>query len=366
MRKLLFLLLPLLLLSGCWDRVEINDRLCVRSIGLDPGSKAGLMRVTFQVMQPQENGMEADPVYQSFTVEAPTFAKAADLFAAQAQGKPHYEHVAAVILGEKAARTMEPAWLDYFYRAPLFRRNSQWAVVSSSAEALLTGPLAQASPGEAMEEIIRTYDTRGRSTVLVSSMYRLFVHRVNGETFALLHFSYQEPEESENLLPAQFLQVDGASVWGESGYLGQLSREEWEDMRLLCGFQEGGVITLARVGEFSGPFTFKLTESRSRLKYHTDDESPCFVLHFDASFSLVEAVGDTGDGFFDAAEGALQEALQEKLDALTEKERLLNAELMGAMALLRQRGSCTLEDCLAMEMRLKAHIILDKSSHESE
>lgn len=79
-----------LCLSGCWDMVEINDRLCIRGVGIDVGEQEGMISVTFQMLLPYETSdIQGTPMYQNLTIEAATVSEAVDLLATDVEQKPH-------------------------------------------------------------------------------------------------------------------------------------------------------------------------------------------------------------------------------------------------------------------------------------
>ena len=144
-----------LCMSGCWDMVEINDRLCIRGVGIDVGEQEGMISVTFQMLLPYETSdIQSSPMYQNLTIEAATLSEAVDLLATNVKQKPHFEHLSAIVLGEETAKRAAVYVLDYFYRVPQVRRNCEVVAVSGLAKDLIASSVMGGGVGEYVEILI--------------------------------------------------------------------------------------------------------------------------------------------------------------------------------------------------------------------
>lgn len=110
---ILFLLLSMLVLSGCWDRAELQDLDIVSAIGIDKGSDEVDNRymVTVQVINEgqiagspgQSGGKEISPV-TSYTATGSTVAEALRKIGPKIPQELFYPHIQLMVIGEELAK----------------------------------------------------------------------------------------------------------------------------------------------------------------------------------------------------------------------------------------------------------------------
>lgn len=105
-----------LILSGCWDKAELEESGYVAAIGLDKGSEKNI-RITFQITNPKTipsgragGGGGNIPKSEIITVDAPSILTARDLITASTTRRVSLSHAKVVIVGEDFARD------DKFFR----------------------------------------------------------------------------------------------------------------------------------------------------------------------------------------------------------------------------------------------------------
>ncbi|WP_338470699.1 Ger(x)C family spore germination protein [Niallia sp. XMNu-256] len=116
----LFLLFSLFILTGCWDKKEIEERSYVEAIGLDLPSgvdieKEQAVDVTFQFSNPKLNVKGASPSMEAestdvITVTAPDFVVARNMANSSVTREISFSHNKVLIVSEELAKT------DVFYR----------------------------------------------------------------------------------------------------------------------------------------------------------------------------------------------------------------------------------------------------------
>ncbi|MCQ2560222.1 MAG: Ger(x)C family spore germination protein, partial [Clostridia bacterium] len=71
--KVILLILPLFLLSGCWGNLEVEETAYILAVGFDQGEE-GNLKITFQIANPKEigsGGGKGNKAYVFNTLEAP-------------------------------------------------------------------------------------------------------------------------------------------------------------------------------------------------------------------------------------------------------------------------------------------------------
>lgn len=358
-----------LCMSGCWDMVEINDRLCIRGVGIDVGEQEGMISVTFQMLLPYETSdIQSSPMYQNLTIEAATLSEAVDLLATNVKQKPHFEHLSAIVLGEETAKRAAVYVLDYFYRVPQVRRNCEVVAVSGLAKDLIASSVMGGGVGEYVENIIKTHDNRGHFSERPSAMSRIFVKDSNDEAFYLPMLDYQKPEEGAEpgqeaqpdqqgstgnassgaesqgegtTADADNLKIAGAILFDESRFAGTLTTAQLDLLHLMQNRQKGMVITLGEAAGIHARFSFRIDESEVDIQCQVKEDHFVFPIQIKVQCLLLEAWDGKGrklstEEFYTGAEQSLEQALNGQMQALILETQRMGADVIGFSRLARQ------------------------------
>lgn len=139
MKRVLILFVILsLLLTGCWDKREINELAFVQGIGMDI-DKDKMCNITVQVLKPANlatssggggGGAAAGKPYEVYSSRGVDFAKAFSNFNTELSRTLFLQHNEIIFIGENLARSGIYSMLDFVTRNPEFRRTSYLVVVS--------------------------------------------------------------------------------------------------------------------------------------------------------------------------------------------------------------------------------------------
>ena len=358
-----------LCLSGCWDMVEINDRLCIRGVGIDVGEQEGMISVTFQMLLPYETSdIQGTPMYQNLTIEAATVSEAVDLLATDVEQKPHFEHLSAIVLGEETAKRAAVHVLDYFYRVPQVRRNCEIVAVNGLAQDLIASSVMDGGVGEYIENMIKTHDNRGHFSEQPSTMSRIFVKDANDEAFYLPMLDYQNLENTQQdcqesqpaqqgsdgaassggesqgegkSADAESLKMAGALLFDERRFVGTLNTAQLDLLHLLQDQQKGMVLTLSEAAGIHARFSFRVDESEVAIQCQVEEDHFVFPIQVQVQCLLIEAWDGTGrelstEEFYTGAEQSLEVYLTGQLQALIQQTQRLGADVIGFSRLARQ------------------------------
>jgi spore germination protein KC len=137
-----------LLLSGCWDRVELNDLEVISGAAFDAAPGGG-MQVTVSLILPQNlpsgGGGEAAgtgaPTAAVLSAAGPTIGDAVTRLAEMVSGRLFWGQTRVVLIGQDLARRGVDPVLDFFLRARTPRLRTDVLVVPGNAGVLLqVGP----------------------------------------------------------------------------------------------------------------------------------------------------------------------------------------------------------------------------------
>lgn len=170
-RKIRFTLLTLLsctiLLTGCWDRVEVNDIAIITMTGLDLTDEKQLeLSVNIALTSPSSSqqtsenadsggGMVNGSSFVRSTTGA-TLAEAVSKLQQQLSRKVFWGHDEIIIIGERLAKEGIATPLEYLLRHPETRERANIFISKGSAkEILLLAPPNERSVAEALREMSR-------------------------------------------------------------------------------------------------------------------------------------------------------------------------------------------------------------------
>lgn len=163
MRSLLlvFACTSMLLLSGCWDRIELNDIALIRGIGLDK-KKDNVIEVTVEIAIPaaqlnQESsggGGGGGGSTMIRTGKGVTIAEALEDLKERIPRKVFWGHSEVLVIGEKLAKEGIRDQIDFFIRYSEPRLRAYVFVTKGSAkDVLVLHPPLEKSSSEVLREL---------------------------------------------------------------------------------------------------------------------------------------------------------------------------------------------------------------------
>jgi spore germination protein KC len=160
-RRAALLAALLLLLSGCWSRVEVTDLAVVVGMGVDKGENAPV-RVTLLVSRTVSGGGKqeqrpagGDPTWV-VAREAQNVNDAMRQIVLASARRISLHHIRVVLIGEEYAREDVGGLLDYMVRSPQIRLMTRPMVVQGTAQEVFeTPPQLEMLQSENLVEIVQ-------------------------------------------------------------------------------------------------------------------------------------------------------------------------------------------------------------------
>ncbi|WP_127531275.1 Ger(x)C family spore germination protein [Paenibacillus kobensis] len=305
-------------LSGCWDRVEIDQRGFIVGVGVDAviqevdessaeeesGStpsgeqtnsasnkkqnKKAKYKVTYQVVTP--SGMKAEnanaqptAAYFHLTVEGTTFSTMEANLAQRMSRAPFFEHLKVLIFSEAVARRPGDfaEAIDYFLRDSQMRRSTKVMVTPNKAsEILSTQPPGERLPSAYLELV----SSNGANSS------RILPHTRIGEVQESLLKNKSFGIQTVSNGSRTYSTLNGTAVFsGRSNRLiGFLDGRETAGLNFLRDSIKGGHIEFPYGDEGRGVFIVQRMTRRMRVSFGKDG-LPAFDYHIEVQGSLNEA-----------------------------------------------------------------------------
>lgn len=262
-RKIIGMMLACILLSGCWDKVEIDRRNLVSIMSIDVGEESGKekelknlnpnepftgmelkkFRVTIGApdisqLGPDKGGTAKD---MYITTDAYSMQDAVDKAALKSSRDVRFSHIKLLVISKEL--TTYPEFLkeivDYLQREPSLNRNMYVMISDGKAEEYIKHK-------PTMEKNIENYisglienTTRSNSILPVTLNEFLVLLSENGN--ALLPRMTIEKDKKE-------LEISGVSIIKDYKYKGDLSAIETSNLEMLRGKLKGGRKTIYKDG----------------------------------------------------------------------------------------------------------------------
>ncbi len=284
-RRLVFLFTGLVLLlglSGCWNRVEINDLAVITAVAVDRDEE-GQVRLSAQVVLPTAlggaggmapgggpgggggggggAGSAGGKAFYVVSESGRTLLDAVRRLQERVPRRLYFAHSRVVLLGERVAREGVTPVLDFFTRFREMRLNSFVGVVSGEARALLeVNPPLQRVPSKAISE-------EQRMRITVSTMMRDFLNMLlnagngAGPVAPRLEAAPADPLEAGG---RREVAVSGAAVFRGDRMVGWLNDYEAQGLLWLRGELKNGVVTVK--GPHGEPVSLQILRARTTLR----------------------------------------------------------------------------------------------------
>lgn len=246
------LLLTVLLLTGCWNKRELNELAIVTAVGVDKTDE--FIELSIQIVNPSQIATKNSTSFQvpvvTYHAKGKTLFEAIRKLTTQTPRKPYYAHTQVIIIGEEMAEYGMNSILDLFQRDPEGRSDFNIIVAhESTAQDILSilTPLEDIPASNLLKSLKDSEDALGTTeSVILDDLINslgsidhsavLPSIQIHGDADAGKSSSNIEKMDS----PAN-LQYGGLAVFKNYKLIGFLSEEESRGYNFLHNHIKGTV-----------------------------------------------------------------------------------------------------------------------------
>lgn len=259
-----------LLMTGCWDRTEINDLALVTGAAIDNYDDK-LIEVTIQIFVPRgtgtggvmENTSSKGVGAQTSFVRSAVGVNIADALSKLQEKLPRkifWGHTEIIILGEALARGGIRDDIDYLMRAPQPRERAYMYVCRGNARQILEmNTRLERNTAEVMREI-------GKSRIILSvtmaDLAQMLANQSGAAAIPLIEML--SPETPENPDKSESF-VNASAVFKNDKMVGSIDDSTNRGLLWLRNEIKTAVITVTPEGA-SGTVSLRLLKSQTKLK----------------------------------------------------------------------------------------------------
>lgn len=293
-------LICVLILSGCWDRVEIDQRGFVIGVAIDApvrtdqasdGDAGDKYRVTFQMVIPSaikqgqsksgDGGGNTGKAYNNITLQEKSLSSLAAELSHRTSQQPFMEHLKTIVVSSKMAQSPEGLgdMFDFFLRDNDMRRSAYVIIAKEEARKLLELEV----PNEPLPSIyLNVFDRNRRSSSYIPPQVRIGDVQeklLRYETFLLPEATKKGTTEASFEGMAI---IDGRS----NRMVGSLKGQDTQSLNFMRGEVKGGVVNFKFEGKGSA---FQIDKASSKfLLTNRDPENLAFTIRIFADGTLNE------------------------------------------------------------------------------
>lgn len=169
----MFILLQCTMLTGCYDKRELDDMAYPVALGFDKG-KANELRMTLQLAVPISigggseggGGGEGDKSVSVVTVDTPTIFSGLNMLNTFVSKQINLSHVKVIVFSDELAKEGISRYMHAMIRNREFRPNAHVIVSRGSAEKFINAvkPKLETNPAKYYEQLLNAYRYTGFTT----------------------------------------------------------------------------------------------------------------------------------------------------------------------------------------------------------
>ena len=294
---LLLIILPLVLLGGCWSRREINDLAIILGAGVDrtPDNK---IRITLQLARPSAFGGSAEAgggsapkqnIVWVVSAEGSTIFDAERELALKVSRRIYWGHNIILVYGEKIAREGVRDISNFFLRNPQ-PRETIWVLIARGEARKVLESHSELEKTSAQSLGFLARHRAGFAIMLKDFQMALASRGTNPAAPRVELEAAGEPQGPgmEEHTAHKELAITGTGVFKDDRLVGWLDNSETRGLLWLRGEIEKGVITIPSPGQPDKFISLNIIRSNTRVDPSYDGETISFNVKMTFEGDLLE------------------------------------------------------------------------------
>ncbi|MBP2654736.1 MAG: germination protein Ger(x)C [Firmicutes bacterium] len=247
-RRLIPVIICILLstmLTGCWNRKELNAIGIVQGIGIDK-TPEGQIRITFQVLKPSSKGGGkeggSDKAVWVTTSVGATIQDTVRNATKQSGRKFYVGHCKVIVIGEEVSREGIEQFVEIFQRDHEFRPDVLLFIARGKAQDVIEADnLQEKVPASGIANLATaTFATSNVPKVTLHD----FAKTLASKTSAPFIPGIEVVEGKKDGKPIKVVQIDNTAVFKQDKLIGWLNKKEARGMLWLLGKVKSGTVVV--------------------------------------------------------------------------------------------------------------------------
>lgn len=332
MKKIYGLILSLLVLTGCWDRKEVNDLAFVTMTGYDKMGE-NQYRTSIQVPLPGAmggtgstgggGGTQGGPYYIDSEIGR-NIRESNDLLQRRMSRKTNFSHRRVIIIGEELARSGFKKTLDVLLDQPQSRITAYVLVTRGEAMQILNAePHLEKLPSEALRELSKENEGINVKNIL-NDIWR------PGKDPVIPLIINNETENGKSKDKKKEAQLQGYAILKEDKLIFFTNSEETLGAQFLLNKKNHKNYTFPIDEE--GELNVHFEKVKNKVSYKLVNERPVFTITFHVSASIMQNEPDlelNNQEIYDQVKKSLESSIQKQVLALLNHSKSEGIDVYG-------------------------------------
>ncbi|MCI1856723.1 MAG: Ger(x)C family spore germination protein [Sporolactobacillus sp.] len=295
----------LLLLTGCWDKKELNELAIVTAFGIDRDKATGRVDLALQVIRPsalnrQQGGSQEAP-YQVIETSGRNIVEAIRKANMKLDRRLCFSHLAVIVAGEQAARYGLNGLIDYILRTHEVRQEVWLSVTRDKVSRIL-------SVKNGIENIQASYmegiiETQHEFLNVTAADVKSFIDKLPGAgvnpVTGMFSIHNEESISAPNNQPVrkEGLIFSGTAAFRKDKLIGFLNNQETRGLNYLINAQKGGHILVRGLENKQSYITIELKNVTCQIDPTFSNGKPTFNIRVNAegNISQVDDASNVAD-----------------------------------------------------------------------
>ncbi|GGG60543.1 Ger(x)C family spore germination protein [Paenibacillus radicis (ex Gao et al. 2016)] len=323
MLKIALLICGCLLMTGCWDRREVNETVFLTALSIDKGSRQKY-EVTFQWANPETFSQFPSDLTKTpitvYTIEGNSIEEVAGKLTEISSRSPSYSHLEAVVIGDEVAREGIHEILDKVGRTFQIRRTKFLLVAEKKGKDLLQAKTLFSIPAFDLREVL---SSSNRASTYTQVSYNEFMQFYKAEEMTsflpILHaVSSKEDRPSKKGVQNTLLKVEGMAFFQGDRVVYQLDGQQTRLWLCVRGKLLQGTPLLWKEGSRTVA-TFKTVSQSSKFKLNSSVSAEIDIHVTVSTDEIYSDVNESGKKELEKMKAGLEETLEREISQLIVK-----------------------------------------------
>lgn len=309
----------LLLLSGCWDYIDVEKLIIASGLAIDYDPQGKQYTLTAEVIDLSASMEGLDYQTKKVVGKGRTVAEAFSLLLATGGSKMYFGHAEVVVLSRSVAEEKIIEISDWFTHSTEVKMYTimVMAETEKASEIFDLKMIEETSISYSISTLFAGYESnRGKRLARIYSFVNSFQTNESLGHMLVVGVDTYEEEAKE-----KFLAVKGISVFGNDKYAGTYTVEEIKYFTLMLGGKEDGCFSA--VIDDGTEFVLTAMENSSKMSVKWEENHVKATINLHVGLSLVNIIGaniDFSTASFKEVAKAAEQTIKEGCEAVADKD----------------------------------------------
>ena len=340
----------LFLFTGCWNRVEIEDRALLAAMAVDKAAEEGKLEVTAQIIKPgaiaaaHRGGGGSEEAVVVYSDTGHSLFDALRNLARQTGKKLYLAEMAVFIIGEDLAREGIGSITDFWRRDHEANLRS-WIIVTKGKgkEVLKTKIPTEKVWAFGLNKMVKAIKAHSKAPqVDVLDFEKKIKSKTTSPVAVGLKLTGEEREPAkEATAPGKKPVINGSAVFRGYKLTGWLNQIESRGMLWVQGKVKSGIILVPSPKDATKPISIEVIRADSEIKPQINDGRITVTVKITEEGNIGEVKPDyveiSKPGVIESIEARQREAIEREVLAAVAKARELNTDVFGFGEAVRRK-----------------------------